>query len=73
MAQRKSNRQSDFTGSRVLILTGNHAGQEGVCIGKSADRKKWAISPDGTDEILQLEFENEFGLLMDFSTDPEKN
>jgi hypothetical protein len=29
-------KKSDFTGSRVLILTGRHEGCEGVCIGKSA-------------------------------------
>lgn len=69
----KPTMQNDLTGCRVLILVGSHEGQEGVCIGKSADGNRWAISPDGTNEILQLEFEKEFGLLMDLSSDPEKN
>lgn len=66
-------KKSDFTGSRVLILTGRYAGREGVCAGKSADGEWWAISPDGTDEILHLVFEKEFGLLVDLSADPKKN
>lgn len=73
MTTSKRNRANDFTGSRVLILVGGCAGQEGVCVGASADGKRWAISPDNSDEILQLEFEKEFGLLMDLSSNPEKN
>jgi len=65
--------QLNLTGKRVLILAGPHAGHDGVCVGRSADGKRWAISPDGSDEILQLEFESEFGLLVDLSGDPEHN
>jgi hypothetical protein len=64
---------SNFTGCRVIILSGSHQGQEGVCVGRSSDGNRWAISPDGTNEILQLIFEKDFGLLMDLSADPEKN
>ena len=63
----------DMSGCRVLILVAPYEGHEGTCIGRSADGKHWAISPDGTDEILQLKFEKEFGLLMDLSADPDKN
>jgi hypothetical protein len=35
--------------------------------------KKWAISPDSSDEIAPLEFETEFGLLVDLSGDPSAN
>jgi hypothetical protein len=63
----------DFTGCRVLILSGRYKGREGVCTGKSADAKRWAISPEGGDEILQLVFEKEFGLLVDLSADPGSN
>jgi len=73
MTSRKSRKQSDFTGCRVLILTGSHAGSEGVCIGKSTDGVRWAISPDGGDEIVQLPYEREFGLLVDLSSDPTGN
>ena len=65
--------QSDLTGCRVLILTGQYGGQEGICVGKSADGKRWAISPDGSDEVLQLKFEKEFGLLVDLSLNPTNN
>ncbi|MGD0649716.1 MAG: hypothetical protein ABSA97_01000 [Verrucomicrobiia bacterium] len=67
MNARKPNQQSDFAGHRVLILCGQHQGQEGICIGRSTDGKRWAISPDGTNEILQLVFEREFGLVLDIS------
>ena len=63
----------DLTGCRVLILSGRYEGQEGVCSGKSADGHRWAISPDGSDEILQLVFEKEFGLLVDLSGNPQSN
>lgn len=55
---------NDFTGKRVLILVEPYAGRDGTCIGKSADGTRWAISPDDSNEILQLHFEQEFGLLI---------
>jgi hypothetical protein len=63
----------DLTGNRVLILCGKYTGNEGVCVGKSAEGIRWAISPDGSDEILQLVFEREFALLVDLSANPEDN
>jgi hypothetical protein len=62
-----------LTNAPVLILAGPHTGQEGVCIGRSADGRRWAVSPDGSDEILQLEFEKEFGLLVEVSGEPQNN
>ena len=59
--------------SRLLILTGRYKGREGDCTGKSADGIRWAISPDGSDEILQLLYEKEFGSLVDLSSDPASN
>lgn len=53
-----------LTGWRVIILAGVYAGQEGICIGKSADGTRWAISPDNTNEIVQLLFDQEFGVLI---------
>jgi hypothetical protein len=73
MTSGKSKQRGDLTGCRVLILTGPHTGSEGVCVGKTTDGARWAISPDGSDEILQLVFEKEFGLLVDLSSDPERN
>lgn len=63
----------ELDGKRVLITSGPYAGNEGVCIGKSADGEKWAVSPDASNEIINLEFETEFGLLIDLSCDPQKN
>jgi hypothetical protein len=60
-------------GVRVLILTGNFQGQEGVCLGEAAHNGEWAVSPDGSDEILSLVFERDFGLLVDLSGDPRFN
>ena len=66
-------RRKDLSGCRVLIVSGKHAGREGVCLGSSSDGKKWAVSPDGSNEVLDLVFETEFGLLLDMSRDVRKN
>lgn len=62
-----------LAGSRILILSGKYEGQEGVCLGRSARSQKWAVSPDSATEILELEFEAEFALLLDLSDDPKNN
>jgi hypothetical protein len=49
-------------GRRVLITSGGHADQEGVCLGQTNDHLAWAVSPDGTDEILEVQFDEYFGL-----------
>jgi hypothetical protein len=65
--------KNDLQGKRVIITSGRHQGEEGVCLGRTADGLRWAISPDGADDILALEFEKEFGLLVDLSSNPELN
>jgi len=60
-------------GARVLILTGEHKGEQGVCLGEADRVGLWAISPDRSDEILTLAFEKDFGLLMDLSANPQDN
>ena len=62
-----------MSGCRILIINGKFAGQEGVCLGKSSDGNNWSVSPDGSNEIVDLVFETEFGLLLDMSEDPRKN
>ena len=62
-----------FKGARILILKGPFAGEEGVCLGFTADGNKWAISPDSTDEIVPMEYEVEFALLIDLSAQPQRN
>ncbi|PYI92472.1 MAG: hypothetical protein DME97_09100 [Verrucomicrobia bacterium] len=45
---------------------------EGNCLGESSGGR-WAISPAGSNEILSLQFETEFALLVDLSADPRRN
>ena len=61
MAQRPPN----LSGSRVLILVEPHAGEEGVCLGPADSDGSWFVSPDSSNKILRLEFERDFGLLVD--------
>jgi hypothetical protein len=63
----------EMEGARVLILTGEFKGDEGVCLGAATTRGPWTISPDGSDQILSLAFEKDFGLLVDLSADPRLN
>ncbi len=62
-----------FSGLRVLILRGEHFGEEGICLGKVPSNERWAISPNLSDEILELKFEEEFSLLVDLSAYPARN
>jgi hypothetical protein len=65
--------RKNLSGSRILIVAGKFAGQEGICLGVSAEENKWAVSPDNSNEVLNLVFENEFGLLLDISGDVQNN
>ena len=60
-------------GARVLILTGRFKGEQGVCLGEADRSGLCAISPDGSDQILSLVFEKDFGLLIDLSKNPKLN
>jgi len=60
-------------GARVLILTGRFKGEEGICLGEAAQSGLWAISPDGSEEVISLAFEKDFGLVIDLSGSPELN
>lgn len=60
-----ANRSQNLSGSRVLILIEPHAGEEGVCLGPASSDGSWFVSPDSSNEILRLEFERDFGLLVD--------
>ena len=63
----------DLSECRILIVSGPHAGQEGVCLGRAADGEKWSVSPDDSNEILNLTFEKDFGLLLDMWGDAKGN
>jgi hypothetical protein len=60
-------------GHRVLILTGTHDGEEGICLGRIAGTNRWAIPPDSSAAILELCFECEFALLLNLSATPARN
>jgi hypothetical protein len=72
MLERRKSKEM-LQGARVLILTGEFQGKEGVCLGEQTPGNKWAVSPDGTDQILSLAFEKEFALLVDLSANPKVN
>jgi hypothetical protein len=59
-------------GARVLILSGRFKGGEGICLGEDSN-ERFAVSPDGSDEILSLTPEREFGMLIALSADPQRN
>jgi hypothetical protein len=59
-------------GARVLILSGKFKAEEGVCLSKHTTGH-WTVSPEQSDEILSLELEREFALLVDLSGDPLRN
>ena len=69
----ESSKHQGMQGARVLILTGSFQGQEGVCLGEKSPGRAWAISPDNSDEILSLAFEKDFALVVDLSSDPNRN
>lgn len=55
----------DPTGKSVLILAGEFAGEEGVCLGPATTAEKlWAVSPDASARIVNLRFAEEFGVLI---------
>ncbi len=56
----------------MLITSGNRAGEEGVCLGM-VDGGRFAVAPDRGNAILTLEFETDFGLLVDLSANPSAN
>lgn len=60
-------------GMPVIILAGEFAGKEGVCLGKGPEPEIWAVSPDGSDKIVYLRFDSEFGILINKGQKPGRN
>ena len=57
----------------VIILTGQFAGEEGVCLGPApAGRVGWAVSPSTSNKILYLKIEVDFGILVNRRQAPTK-
>ena len=65
-------RGGEIEASRVLILSGEFKGEEGICLGQDGN-DRWAVSPDEGDEILSLLPDRDFGLLVDLSANPLLN
>ncbi|MCC6352477.1 MAG: hypothetical protein IT577_01250 [Verrucomicrobiae bacterium] len=61
------------TGMSVIILAGEFAGREGVCLGKGPEPDTWAVSPDDSEQIVYLKFETEFGILINKGQKPGRN
>lgn len=64
--------ENGYAGAHVLITRGRYRGCEGTCLGR-INETSWAVSPEGFDEIVNLEFEKDFSLLVDLSSDPAQN
>jgi hypothetical protein len=63
----------DPTGKPVIILTGDFAGEEGICLGPAPDGGSWAVSPNCSSHILNLQFEQDFGILLNQGQSPSDN
>ena len=48
----------------VIILKGEFAGQEGYCLGPSGQKGLFAVTPKQSNRILNLRFDEEFGILI---------
>lgn len=64
----------DPTGLSVIILSGEYAGEEGVCLGRTIDSKDlWAVSPNASERVLNLHFDAEFVVLINRNQKPGRN
>ena len=63
----------DPTNKSVIILRGEFAGQEGYCLGPSGEAGKYAVTPNSSNGILNLRFDEEFGILINKDQRPGKN
>lgn len=64
----------DPSGLSVIILAGEFAGREGVCLGPVPDGGGlWAVSPDSSDRIVNLKFDEEFAVLINKEQAPGAN
>lgn len=62
------------SGLSVIILAGEFAGQEGVCLGAVPDGGGlWAVSPNSSNRIVNLKLVEEFGVLINRGQKSERN
>lgn len=58
----------------VIILSGPHMGQEGICLGKVGNEEGvFAVSPENSNAIVNLRFPDEFGILLNKGQEPGRN
>lgn len=71
---RKNSSRPDPSGKSVLITAGEFAGNEGVCLGPVTLAKSlWAVSPHHSDRVVNLKFDEEFGVLLNPGAAPGRN
>ncbi len=62
------------SGLSVIILAGEFAGEEGVRLGAVPDGGGlWTVSPNSADRIVNLKFDEEFGILINKGQAPGVN
>jgi hypothetical protein len=57
------NQLPDPINKDVIILAGEFTGQEGYCLGLSDQAGIFAVTPFASNRILNLRFDEEFGIL----------
>jgi hypothetical protein len=66
--------EPDPTGKTVLITGGEFTGNEGVCLGRAEGTAGlWAVSAHGSNRIVNLRFDEDFGLLLNPGQTAGKN
>jgi hypothetical protein len=64
----------DPSGHTVIILAGEFAGEEGTCLGRApGEKERWAVSPNSSNQIVNLLFEVEFGVILNPGQESGKN
>jgi hypothetical protein len=64
----------NLSGKTVIITGGEFAGNEGVCLGQAPGTKDmWAVSPDCSNRIVHLRFEESFAVLLNPKQPPGTN
>ena len=58
----------------VLITGGEFTGAEGVCLGRAeGPAGLWAVSADSSNRVVNLRFDEDFGILLNPGQKPGKN
>jgi len=64
----------DPSGHSVIMVKGEFSGEEGVCLGRAPGEKDlWTVSPKSCNRIVNLRFDEDFGVLLKPSQKPGKN